>query len=129
MRGRPGSIRRMRIPLREARLRRGLLQEELARAARISRQALSAIEAGRASPSTPVALRLASALGESVEDLFGQRRRSQARHLLSVGCDPALAILARYAGELPGGSRPRWPSGSSGAAPEGLARGAASLPG
>jgi molybdate-binding protein/DNA-binding XRE family transcriptional regulator len=119
----------MRIPLREARLRRGLLQEELARAARISRQALSAIEAGRASPSTPVALRLASALGESVEDLFGQRRRSQARHLLSVGCDPALAILAGYAGELPGGARLRWANGSSGAALDALARGEAHIAG
>ncbi|MDR7521826.1 MAG: substrate-binding domain-containing protein [Armatimonadota bacterium] len=48
----------------------GLSQAELARAAGLSRQALSAIESGRYLPNTAVALRLARALGCTVEDLF-----------------------------------------------------------
>src|SRR5262245_37750935 len=48
----------------------GLSQATLARAAGLSRQALSAVEAGRSVPSTAIALRLARALGRSVEDLF-----------------------------------------------------------
>lgn len=59
----------------ESRVRRiredsGVSQGALADAAGLTRQALSAIEAGRAVPSTHVALRLARALGRSVEDLF-----------------------------------------------------------
>jgi putative molybdopterin biosynthesis protein len=60
----------------DARLRRrredlGLAQEALARAVGLSRQALSALEAGRALPSLPTALALARALGTTVEALFG----------------------------------------------------------
>jgi molybdate-binding protein/transcriptional regulator with XRE-family HTH domain len=49
---------------------RGLSQLELAESARISRQSLSAIEAGRSRPSVDVALRIARALDASVEELF-----------------------------------------------------------
>ena len=56
--------------VRDARLRLGLSQQELAARVGISRQALSSIEAGAAVPSTAVALRLAAALGCRVEDLF-----------------------------------------------------------
>lgn len=56
--------------VRHARRAAGLTQEELARRCGVSRQALIAIEAGRAQPSVTVALRLASALGQRVEDLF-----------------------------------------------------------
>ncbi|GAC1340434.1 MAG: hypothetical protein NVSMB23_10730 [Myxococcales bacterium] len=52
------------------RLARGLSQVELAARAGISRQALSALEAGRSQPSMAVALRLARELGKGVEDLF-----------------------------------------------------------
>ena len=48
----------------------GLSQQGLAGDARISRQAYSALEAGRASPSTEVALRLARSLGTRVDFLF-----------------------------------------------------------
>ena len=48
----------------------GLTQDELARRCRISRQTLIAIEAGRTQPSVAIALRLASALGQQVEELF-----------------------------------------------------------
>lgn len=54
----------------ELRQQRGLRQQALAAAVGVSRQALSAIEAGRASPSTELALRLARALDCRVEDLF-----------------------------------------------------------
>ncbi len=56
--------------VRAVRLARGISQAELARRAGITRQALSAIEAGRYLPNTAVALRLAQALGCRVEDLF-----------------------------------------------------------
>jgi putative molybdopterin biosynthesis protein len=57
--------------LRSARQARGLSQYQLARMARISRQAVSAIEAGLSDPSLRVALTLGRALGLTVEELFG----------------------------------------------------------
>jgi putative molybdopterin biosynthesis protein len=57
--------------LRSARLARGFSQYQLARMARVSRQAVSAIEAGLSDPSLRVALTLARALGLTVEELFG----------------------------------------------------------
>lgn len=57
--------------VRAARLERGIGQGQLAAEAEISRQALSAIEAGAYTPNVTVALRLAQALGKSVESLFG----------------------------------------------------------
>ena len=57
--------------VRELREARQLTQVELAAAAGLSRQSVSAIESGRATPAVDVAMRLASALGGSVEDLFG----------------------------------------------------------
>jgi len=48
----------------------GLSQQALAGDARISRQAYAALEAGRSSPSTEVALRLARSLGTRVDFLF-----------------------------------------------------------
>lgn len=60
--------------LRLARLASGLSQLELARAARISRQAVAGVEAGVWSPSLAVALRLAGALDRTVEQLFAPAR-------------------------------------------------------
>lgn len=57
--------------LRQRRLDLGLTQGSIAQAAGLSRQALSALEAGRAVPSLQNALALARALGTSVEGLFG----------------------------------------------------------
>ncbi|MGO9060638.1 MAG: substrate-binding domain-containing protein [Candidatus Binataceae bacterium] len=57
--------------VRAARLERGIGQGQLAAEAQISRQALSAIEAAAYTPNVTVALRLAQALGKSVETLFG----------------------------------------------------------
>jgi putative molybdopterin biosynthesis protein len=57
--------------VRRARLSRGLTQDELARRAGLSRQALGAIESGAYQPGVGVALALARELGHSVEVLFG----------------------------------------------------------
>lgn len=57
--------------VRERREARGMAQVALAAAANLSRQGLGAIEAGRATPSVDVALRLAQALDATVEELFG----------------------------------------------------------
>jgi molybdate-binding protein/DNA-binding XRE family transcriptional regulator len=57
--------------LRLARQARGLSQQQLAGMAAVTRQAVSAVESGHSDPSLRVALALASALGMTVEDLFG----------------------------------------------------------
>lgn len=61
---------RLEVLLRSARLRAGLSQGELAERAGVTRQAISAIESGKAVPTTAVALRLARVLGRRVEELF-----------------------------------------------------------
>lgn len=58
------------VLLRAARAQRGLSQAELAARAEVTRQAISAIESGKAVPTMAVALRLARALGRRVDDLF-----------------------------------------------------------
>lgn len=57
--------------LRELRQRLGLQQQDLANRIGVSRQTLSAIEAGTTVPSTLIALSLARVLECRVEDLFG----------------------------------------------------------
>ena len=56
--------------LKAHRRQAGLSQQALASQAGISRQAYGAVEAGRAAPSTEVALRLAGVLAVAVESLF-----------------------------------------------------------
>ncbi|HZU60095.1 MAG TPA: helix-turn-helix domain-containing protein [Solirubrobacteraceae bacterium] len=56
--------------LRERRLRCGLTQTELAARAGVSRQLVAAVESGRNTPAVDGALRLARALGTTVEELF-----------------------------------------------------------
>jgi molybdate-binding protein/DNA-binding XRE family transcriptional regulator len=56
--------------VRDIRLALRLSQPELARQAGLTRQAISAIEAGRYVPNTSIALRLAKSLDCRVEDLF-----------------------------------------------------------
>ena len=58
------------VMLRAARAGAGLSQAELATRAGVTRQAVSAIESGKAAPTMAVALRLARALGRRVDDLF-----------------------------------------------------------
>lgn len=60
--------------LRAARLVRGFSQQQLAGMAGVSRQAVSAVESGHSDPSLRVALALASAVGMTVEEVFGPGR-------------------------------------------------------
>src|SRR5215475_8232061 len=53
-------------------------QATLAEKSGVSRTEVSAIETGRLVPSVAVALRLAAALGESVEDVFGGKPAARA---------------------------------------------------
>ncbi|MEZ0294170.1 MAG: helix-turn-helix transcriptional regulator, partial [Solirubrobacteraceae bacterium] len=57
--------------VRAARVAAGLTQEELARRAAVSRALVGAVERGRHMPAADAAIRLAAALGSSVERLFG----------------------------------------------------------
>ncbi len=57
--------------VRRARIARGLTQDQLARRAGLSRQALGAIESGVYQPGVGAALALARELGHTVEALFG----------------------------------------------------------
>jgi putative molybdopterin biosynthesis protein len=59
------------VRLRLARQARGYSQLQLAGMAGVSRQAVSAVEAGQSDPSLRVALALGRALGLTVEELFG----------------------------------------------------------
>ncbi len=91
--------------IQRARLEKGLSQSELARRAGVSRQALSAIEAGAYQPSVAVAIRLARTLGQSVESLFGGGAAATITAAFAGG-DPAQAAphrhvaLARVGGRL-----------------------------
>lgn len=60
----------MRNHVRELRAAKGLRQEDLANALRVSRQTVNAIETGRYLPSLPLAIALARYFGKSVEELF-----------------------------------------------------------
>jgi molybdate-binding protein/DNA-binding XRE family transcriptional regulator len=78
--------------LRMARQARGLSQQQLAGMAGVTRQAVSAVESGNSDPSLRVALSLASALGVTVEALFGPG-------------DPADPVLARPVAPIGPGAR------------------------
>jgi putative molybdopterin biosynthesis protein len=81
------------VRLRLARQARGYSQQQLAGMAGVSRQAVSAVEAGHSDPSLRVALALAQALGMTIEELFGPGK-------------PPPPVLARPAARLgPAGSR------------------------
>lgn len=56
--------------LKSIRLAKGLSQEKLAEKVGTARQTIGNIEQGKTTPSTPLALELADALGVKVEDIF-----------------------------------------------------------
>jgi len=91
--------------LRLARLARGLSQEQLARKAGITHQAIQGFEAGRWDPSLKVALRIAAALGTTVEDLFQDASsypQVELKTLVEAGTEPGTCNrveLARVQGE------------------------------
>jgi molybdate-binding protein/DNA-binding XRE family transcriptional regulator len=66
--------------LRVLRAAKGLSQGELAESAKITRQAVCAIEGNHYLPTTAVALRLAGVLGCRVEDLFSLRATGEIIH-------------------------------------------------
>ncbi len=78
-----GDSRTLQASLKEARARRGLTQEELARLCGLSRQSLNQIENGTSVPSTAIALRLSRALGCRVEELFALREPGELRATLA----------------------------------------------
>jgi len=83
--------------LRLARQARGFSQQQLAGMAGVSRQAVSAVEAGLSDPSLRVALALARALGLTVEEMFGSLTpapRVAAQPLAPLGEEGARVTLA-----------------------------------
>ena len=60
----------MKNRLEELRRGRGLNQEELARALRVSRQTIGSLENGRYNPSITLAFRIARYFGLSIEEVF-----------------------------------------------------------
>jgi molybdate-binding protein/DNA-binding XRE family transcriptional regulator len=90
----------VRSRVRAVRESRGLGQAELARLAGLSRQALSAIEAGRYVPNTAVALRLAQVLGCAVEDLFAAPGSSTLEALLAEEAPNCRVRLGRVRSRL-----------------------------
>ena len=79
------------IRLRLARQARGFSQQQVADMAGVSRQAISAVESGSSDPSLRVAFALASAMGMTIEALFGADDA-----VLPVAATPA-APLGSYA--------------------------------
>jgi len=59
-------------PVRRRRRAQRLTQAELAAAVGVSRQTVIAVEQGDYAPSVHLALRIARALGATVEELFGE---------------------------------------------------------
>lgn len=127
----PGGAR-----LRALRLARGYSQQQLAGMAGVSRQAVSAVEAGHSDPSLRVALALASALGVTVEEVFGPGIPVPvigARPVAPLGGEGARVTLAQVGesfvalplvadsairgGFLPAGGLVAMPSGPAPAAP------------
>ena len=60
----------MKNRLEELRRERGLNQEDLARALRVSRQTIGSLENGRYNPSIALAFRIARYFGLSIEEVF-----------------------------------------------------------
>ncbi len=122
--------------LRALRQARGYSQQQLAGMAGVSRQAVSAVESGHSDPSLRVALALASALGVTVEEVFGPGIPVPvvgARPVAPLGGEGARVTLAQVgesfvalplvadsairAGFLPAGGLLAMPSGPAPAAP------------
>jgi putative transcriptional regulator len=66
--------RRRGVRVAQARQQAGFSQQALADKLGVGRQSIARIEAGRQVPSVDVAMAIASAVGESVESLFGGGR-------------------------------------------------------
>lgn len=84
--------------VRTQREARNLSQVALAERASLSRQSLSAIEAGRATPAVDVALRIARALGCSVETLFSRPEAATLSTEVSPGAGAGRVAMAHVGG-------------------------------
>lgn len=95
---------RIQCAVKEYRQRRGLSQDELARMVGVRRQAVYDMESGRYLPNTAVALRLARALGCTVEMLFGAEPAPahKAVHLPNKPLGTARVCLAQIREKLVG---------------------------
>ena len=60
----------MKNKIEEIRRERGILQEELAKALKVSRQTISSLERGRYNPSIYLAHNIAKYFGMSIEEIF-----------------------------------------------------------
>ncbi|MCA1294946.1 helix-turn-helix transcriptional regulator [Paenibacillus sp. alder61] len=60
----------MKNKLEEIRKQRGIKQEELAEALRVSRQTIGSLENGRYNPSIMLAFKIARYFGMSIEEIF-----------------------------------------------------------
>ncbi len=102
--GRRVAVEALESHVRSKRIAAGLNQAELAQRAGLTRQAVSAIEAGHYVPNTAVALRLSRALGCPVEDLFAlpdQPQRIEAELLgLPPASSPGRVQLARVGSRM-----------------------------
>jgi len=85
--------------VRNARVALGMSQAALAAATRLSRQSIGAIESGRATPAVDVALRIASTLESSVEELFSTPRQQAPLVTEATSSSPTERVaLAQIAG-------------------------------
>jgi putative molybdopterin biosynthesis protein len=93
--------------IRQIRILRGFTQAELAERARISRQAVAAIESGVYLPNVAIAVKLARTFGTTVEEIFGEADEDF-EHSVDAGWkkSPSIttnrerAVLARIGGKI-----------------------------
>lgn len=81
----------------ELRLQRGWTQQQLGNIVRVSRQTVIAIEKGNYEPSTSLALKLATALGEPVEAVFTLTPQALAQVRAALSETPGAEGLAERA--------------------------------
>jgi putative molybdopterin biosynthesis protein len=93
--------------IRQIRILRGFTQAEFAERANISRQAVAAIESGVYLPNVAIAVKLARAIGATVEEIFGDadedyEHRVEARwkESPSITTHHGRAVLARIGGKI-----------------------------
>jgi transcriptional regulator with XRE-family HTH domain len=84
--------------LRERRLAAGVSQAELAARAGVSRALVASIEQGRHAPAVGAALRLARALGATVEELFGASDPARVTLVLDTGLRRGARVRAARVG-------------------------------
>jgi len=91
-------IRMAHLPnhIRLLREQRGWTQAELAQRANVSRTAVSAIEQGQMSPSVEAAIRLAQALGRTVEEAFAAPMRDSKQVDRWAWTPPTMSTSTRY---------------------------------